>query len=813
MTLYNGLIQNLLQGVSQQSRLERRPEQLESQVNCLSSVTAGLGNRQGTQILVHGSTSDYPTDAAYHEYDRGTDEQYSIVVKSGAIKVTDLLTGTDKTVDLNGHGAYLTSSDPESDFKFHSVADTTILLNSSIKPTMGTATEPDTTKQAIIYCKTARYGMTYTIKSGSTLIAECTTASTVTVSTTLADKTVTLQTTDVLDCLYTGATVGLATWNATGTFAGGLSAYATANFDAKEKSENIIYLADLSDMDLEVTDSNGGDDLITFGNTVDVLGTLPRVAYHGYKVKVEGIDNTEYNDYYVTFEADSGSGMGKGIWKESAGFGVNTTFTPTTMPHTLTPNAARTVFTLNQIPWVARTAGDDLTNPVPSFVGNEISDLVTYQGRLVFLSEENRAASVTFDHYNFFAETVTQESPADPLDMASADNEVTKLHNALVFDSSLLIFSDRAQFLHPSALPFTTASTGLSSKTRFKNIVTCPPVASATSIFFPYQTGQYTSVRELQIEKVTGNVSARDVSAHIDHYIPGTAAQMVSSSDYNILIVRPGNDPTALYVYQWFYQDGKKRQSAWHKWDFGYNILHMSILQNRLYLWKAVGTVVSVEYIDIASSNTTGVAFPVRLDHHGIVTATSDSDYWKVDVTPWTSTRGLDRDDLKVIAGDDTGIEGSITVYEDHPTDANAFRILKSTLVSVGTPDFIVGCTIHAIGELTNPYVRSQNGTPLTKTPLRLGSCKFNCSNTGQLDVVVEKDHSPTYTKEYNARIIDGGFTLDEPPTLLDVEITAPIRSDATRCRVKFESESHLPFNITSIDWSGDYHETGRRTV
>ncbi len=46
MTLYNGLIQNLLQGVSQQSRLERRPEQLESQVNCLSSVTAGLGNKQ-----------------------------------------------------------------------------------------------------------------------------------------------------------------------------------------------------------------------------------------------------------------------------------------------------------------------------------------------------------------------------------------------------------------------------------------------------------------------------------------------------------------------------------------------------------------------------------------------------------------------------------------------------------------------------------------------------------------------------------------------------------------------------------------------
>ena len=223
---------------------------------------------------------------------------------------------------------------------------------------------------------------------------------------------------------------------------------------------------------------------------------------------------------------------------------------------------------------------------------------------------------------------------------------------------------------------------------------------------------------------------------------------------------------------------------------------------------------VSVEFIDMADTDTTGVAFPVRLDHHGIVTATSDGDYWKIDATPWITTRSLSRDNLKVIAGDDTGIEGALAQYENHPTDANAFRVPKVAVFPTGTPDFIVGCPIEAEGQITNPYVRSNDGKPKTKGRLRLGSVKFNCQDTGVLHISIEKEDSDTYTKEFNARLIDNiDFVLDEPPTLLDAEIKVPVRSDANRCAIKFMSDSHLPFHISNVDWSGSYYETGRRTI
>lgn len=971
MTEYNGSISNLLQGVSQQARLERRPEQLETQENCFSSVTKGLGNRPGTQLLTSGSLTKYPTTAAYYTYDRGdTLERYSIVVQSSAkisitgitqanpgvvtaaghgfsngdtpifdsvggmvevnghkaiiadvttdtfsiidtsgfatytyggtvntysIVVTDLLTGIDKTVNEDALltyylGAYLASSDPKADLRFHTIADTTFILNRSIEPTMSGATASSSIWQSIVYCKKASWGFTYRVISDGDIIAACKTPSSVTLGAGEQDKTITLRTTDIISSLWLGRSVGNAEYltsytdaifstnkadpcwvsisnhsfvvgdvvkitgvlgmtelngneytvvgvfetniridvdstgftlyesggsceRVNGGLAGGVQDWATAQGVNAVSAEDVIFMSDsTASWGIEAEDANNGNDLLTFGQTIAKYSDLPRLCFDGYKVKVTGIDETLYNDYYVTFNAENGSGIGYGVWEESAGFGVPLDLDPETMPHILTRESDGT-FLFAEVPWVARGSGDEDTNPAPSFIGTEISDIMTYQGRLVLVSEENVCASVTFDHYNFFSNTVTTEAADDPIDTASSDNQVTNLHHGLVFNASLVLFSDRAQFVHPSDIAFTTTNFGLSSKTRYKNVVDCQPVASATSIFFPFQSGEFTSIREMQVESSTGNVISDSIAGHVDHYIPGVAEQLVSSTDYNILLVRPSDDVTALYIFQWFNQDDKRKQAAWHKWEFNDSIRHISLIQDKLYIWIEVGSVVSVEYIDLADTDTNGVAFPIRLDHQDEITATSDGDYWKVDATAWITTRGYSRDYIRVVAGDGTGIEGSLAEYEDHPTDADAYRVLKNPLLETGTPKFIVGHPIIAQGEITNPYVRTKDGDPKTKGKLRIAYATFNCSDTGALNIIVQKDNALTYTKEFDTRIIDGDFELDSPQELIDVAIKAAVRSDANRCSIKFYSMNHLPFYITNVDWSGSYYETGRRTV
>lgn len=106
MTVYNGNITNLLQGVSQQPRRDRRPEQLEVQKNAFSNITMGVGKRPGTTI---GSTQlNIPgfSTAKKHTYDRGSgSERYTIIAGDGVLKVIDLETGTERTV--NGSARYL----------------------------------------------------------------------------------------------------------------------------------------------------------------------------------------------------------------------------------------------------------------------------------------------------------------------------------------------------------------------------------------------------------------------------------------------------------------------------------------------------------------------------------------------------------------------------------------------------------------------------------------------------------------------------------------------------------------------------------
>ncbi len=64
MTKYNGNIGNLLQGVSQQARRDRRQEQVGAMTNCYASVTNGTGKRPGTAAgrysgFVHYGTGLY----------------------------------------------------------------------------------------------------------------------------------------------------------------------------------------------------------------------------------------------------------------------------------------------------------------------------------------------------------------------------------------------------------------------------------------------------------------------------------------------------------------------------------------------------------------------------------------------------------------------------------------------------------------------------------------------------------------------------------------------------------------------------------
>lgn len=810
MAKYNGSIKNLLQGISQQPERERRPEQLKDQINCLSSITRGLGKRPGTYLIDFlGVAADFSGKSFYH-YDRGdTEEAYLFMVDDTGLEVFDLFTGAVKTVTTPDGIGYLAATDPTTAYKFHTVADTTFVTNKEITPAIGNPTNSGSAWQVMLYCKQANFGKDYEVIIDGAVVSTFTTPSTVTLTTTTdtqeVDKRITLDTTDIIDGLKTD----IQTW-------------ATTNGVTMEVEGDVIYLYKAAaSYKIQTQDGNNGNDLYVVGKRIEKYGNLPVIAKNGFKVKVTGADQSEFNDYYVEFLTEDDVSIGRGVWQESAGFDVDQSFTASTMPHQIVREADGT-FTLSTIEWADRTAGDDDSNPAPSFIGANISDILTYQGRLVLTTEENQVASVTFDFFNFFATTVLSESADDPIDTASSDTQVTDLNHTLVFNSALVSFSDSAQFFHSGDSAFTSTTFSLASKSKYPASAVTPPVAAASSIFFPYSFGNYAGIRELQYDGLTGNLQATAITEHVRQYIEGEIQQLVASPGYSKLFIRTDSTPKRLYVYEWYDRNNERLQAAWGHWDFAGDILHIGFVRNDMYVLQEKSGQIVLERVDMSDQNTEDIPFPVRLDTMEYVEGTVGADYW---VIP-TTVPDLDPDVIRVIAADGTGKPGLLV---EHYIEGGEVRISDDLIISryennyinpiyveadyTDTPEpfFWVGIPYEAKGTLTNPYIRDNEGEPITTEALRLNYVEFNTSGTGYLKLCLTKGSS-TFEKIYNARIIDRvGMYANNPPDLKDAKIRLGIRSDRNRAEIGFASDDHAPFYILDINWTGTYSGSGRR--
>jgi hypothetical protein len=104
--------------------------------------------------------------------------------------------------------------------------------------------------------------------------------------------------------------------------------------------------------------------------------------------------------YFAKFVADDGV-SGTGHWLETIDQAKSVGLDADTMPHELV-NTGKNAFTFRQITWTERSAGDDVTNNHPSFVGKKIKQAFFHKNRLGFLSEDNVTMSRSGEFYNFY---------------------------------------------------------------------------------------------------------------------------------------------------------------------------------------------------------------------------------------------------------------------------------------------------------------------------------------------------------------------------------------------------------------------------
>ena len=157
-------VKNLVQGISQQPPFIRYPEQLETQINGLSTEVDGLQKRPPTVFKkslysLWGKTMQ----PLVHFINRDSRERYVCVFGENTVRVFTL-DGEERTVNFTD-SEYLNTNNPRKDLQVITVADHSFVLNKTVTVRMTDKRSPDSfaSQGWLAFVKQGQYGRTYTI--------------------------------------------------------------------------------------------------------------------------------------------------------------------------------------------------------------------------------------------------------------------------------------------------------------------------------------------------------------------------------------------------------------------------------------------------------------------------------------------------------------------------------------------------------------------------------------------------------------------------------------------------------------------------
>tara|TARA_R100000152_G_C6781011_1_gene214666 strand:+ start:1153 stop:4149 length:2997 start_codon:yes stop_codon:yes gene_type:complete len=617
------------------------------------------------------------------------------------------------------------------------------------------------------------------------------------------------------------------------------SAITNAGFNFT-RNGNVIHVRCNSAFELTSSDSHGDRDLFAWNDDVLKFTDLPpRNVPNNFILKIVGDNAKNQDDYYVKFEADTGS-IGDGVWKESPGKGQSIHFDITTMPHRLVrlfddanidstnnpqgitfvyepvirkTDNSRTVggvsnYVYERYGWNPRRCGDSISNPTPTFLGLSIADIFFHRNRLGFLSDENVIFSEAGNYFNFFATTVLTVPDTNPIDVAVSNNQVSFLKHAVPFNESLLLFTDLQQFKLTAEQALTPTDVSIDVSTQFETNTLSKPVPAGKYVFFSFKRGEYSGVREYFVDFTNEVNDATEITSHVPQYIPGEIKKLISSSNDDMLLCL-SNDTASnknIYVYRYFWQGEEKLQSSWSTWTFDAEILDASFLGSSLYILFKRSDGIYLESINLSTDSAVEVMddnTPVLLDRR-----------------------------VKIKSGTSVDTVSDIEYQGSMPSDI-VFVTKDAEIIAQSLVDSTVagGSTVYAGIPFTFKYEFSkiqfrQDNVAVTNAKLQLRNMNIIYSDSGFFKFKIS--HEP-FTQTINNN--SGGTTTITPRpskekifngyitnvssvgkySLLSGTFKGGIMSNTDNVKISLENDQYLPCAFQSAEWEGMLHVRSQR--
>jgi hypothetical protein len=785
MSLLSANIPNMVGGVSQQPAAIRRENQTDSQTNAYGTMVEGLGPRRPSFHVAKLIASAMGPTGFWHLINRDPNEQYIAVINGVGpkpIRVFDLKTGAEKTVNFPDGYAYLLNANPKNSFRASTVADFTFIVNKTVTAAMDPALSPKAAPEALVYVKQGNYGKTYSI-----------TLNGLTYSYTTPDGSSPSHANNIDTSFIAAALV-----SAIGTPAG---------FVVNRYNNAIHIRCPSADFTLGVADGFSGLAMLALKGSTQRFTDLPTNAPDGFVIGITGDKGLKGDTFYLRFTKLNASDS-IGTWKETLQPGIPYKFDPATMPWQLVRQSDGT-FNFQKGAWTERECGDDLTNPKPSFIGRTISSVYFSRNRLGFTAGENSVNSRSGEFFSFWRRTVTTLLEDDPVDVAATSVRVSNFKHAVPFNKALVLFAEQGQHELGSNGALTAKTAAIVPTSEYEAAELPPPAATGTSVFFAVEQDNYCQMREYYADGQANNKnSAYNTTEHCPRYIPAGVTHIAASRSEDVVCVLTDGDPNAIYVYRYLGTPDDRIQSAWTRWDLGAPVRYAEFIKADLHVVTERDSAMWLEKIPIAAGKVDeGMKYLTLMDRRvteaDLIAPSYNSTANTTTFTlPYTATgaRAAVRYSASyggaLLPGQTPTVldttDNTITLKGDHRTTPLYFGFLYETRID-----------LSAIYPRERRSASKDTKTTVIEGRLQLRYITLLLGNTSNLSVEVAPTGRSTRTKVFNGRIIGNAQSIIGAVPLYSGKFRVPVLSRANTTKISIVHKSHLPMNVLAMEWEG----------
>ena len=573
-----------------------------------------------------------------------------------------------------------------------------------------------------------------------------------------------------------------------------------------------MYLSSSSAFNIEVVE----DDLMrVMQSSVNDVTRLPNQCKHGYIVKVSNSRMADEDDYYVRFDGENDRD-GSGSWSECAKPGIPKTLTnmPLVIQRTALANPGTSsevaTFTIKQFTYADRLIGDELTNPLPSFVNKRINKVLFFRNRLVFLSGENVVTSRpgTLGEPDFFSESALTISSSDPIDISAASTFPSELFDGIAINTGLVVFSTNQQFLLASDDTVLNPDTAkLRSISTFNYNKDIAPISLGTTIGYVDNSGKFSRFNEMANIAREGEPVVVEVSKIVPTTLPKNIDLLTNSRENGIILfAKSSATDCIIYGYKYLNVADKRQQAAWFKWKLNRPILYHFIIDDEYYYLDAdyylqkIRLVQTTEDPSIVQDN---VDFLLHVDNHTTVSggsfnsATNTTTFSSVG---WLNTVTTPNHDLVVI---DTNTNSARVGRYGKPTVSGT----SFTLPGEWTDSYIIGYLYPYEVKFPTFYATRRDGNSSradVNSSLVLHRIKFHFGKIGLYETTLERIGKTDYTEVYESTELDE-YDVSDAPYLEEIIKTVPVYEKNTNVDVTLRSSHPAPATLRSVSWEGDY--------